>query len=99
MKCLASLIKLVNRMVIVVKRYDMLSRLTECTLLMLKVIHEMYSTQRITYKEFVDHSEKKLQFLNENIGLFTSEDERKIASDLLYKCNSVLSQKAGQYLQ
>lgn len=77
----------------------MLSELAECTLLMLKVIHEMYYTQRITYKEFVDHTEKKLQFLYENIENFTSEAEKRNAFDILYKCNSILSQYDDQYLQ
>jgi hypothetical protein len=64
-----------------------------------KVIHEMYSTQRITYKEFVDHTEKKLQFLNENIENIHSEAERRSASEILCKCNSVLSEHDMHYLQ
>lgn len=78
----------------------MLSELAECTMVMLKVIHEMYSTQRITYKEFVDHTEKKLQFLYENIENFPSEAERKNAFDIIHKCTSVLTQCDNKfYLQ
>jgi hypothetical protein len=82
-----------------VKRYGMLSELAECTLLMLKVIHEMYSTQRITYEEFVTHTEKKLQFLSENVGQFTSEAERENAYDIISKCSSILSEDEVDYLQ
>ncbi|NLH96955.1 MAG: hypothetical protein GX477_06410 [Clostridiaceae bacterium] len=77
----------------------MLSELAECTVLMLRVIHEMYSTQRITYEEFVNHTRKKLQFLSENISQFTSEAERETAYDILNKCRSILSGNEGSYLQ
>ncbi|HEY8350290.1 MAG TPA: hypothetical protein VIM13_10730 [Clostridia bacterium] len=77
----------------------MLSELAECTMLMLKVIHEMYSTQRITYEEFVTHTRKKLQFLSENISQFTSEAERENAYDIIYKCSSILSGEENSYLQ
>ncbi|MFY9568395.1 MAG: hypothetical protein WAP56_04410 [Acetivibrionales bacterium] len=77
----------------------MLSELTECTLLMLKVIHGMYSTQRITYEEFVTHTEKKLQFLSENVSHFTSEAERKNAYDIICKCSSILSANKTAVLQ
>jgi hypothetical protein len=76
----------------------MLSELTECTMLMLKVIHEMYSTQRITYEEFLDHTEKKLQFLHENIGYISSEAERKTATDILCKCTAVMSEHEDHLL-
>jgi len=77
----------------------MLSELAECTVLMLRVIHEMYSTQRITYEEFVNHTRKKLQFLSEIISQFTSEAERETAYDILNKCSSILSGNEGSYLQ
>ncbi len=77
----------------------MLSELTECTMLMLKVIHEMYSTQRITFQEFMDHTEKKLQFLNENIGSISSETERENASKILFKCTALLSEHNDWQLQ
>lgn len=77
----------------------MLSELAECTLLMLKVIHEMYSTQRITFDEFVTHTRKKLQFLSENVSQFTSEAERENAYDIIYKCSSILSEHREGYLQ
>jgi hypothetical protein len=77
----------------------MLSELAECTLLMLRVIHEMYSTQRITYEEFVTHTRKKLQFLSENVAQFTSEAERENAYDIIYKCSSILSENDESYLQ
>jgi hypothetical protein len=77
----------------------MLSELAECTKVMLKVIHEMYSTQRITYKEFVGHTEKKLQFLSENINSFDTENDRRDASDIIYKCSLILSEHEYPYLQ
>lgn len=77
----------------------MLSELTECTILMLKVIHEMYSTQRITYEEFVAHTKKKLEFLSENMQHFSDETERRNAYDIIYKCSSAMSEKSGTYLQ
>jgi len=77
----------------------MLSELAECTMLMLKVIHEMYSTQRIAYEEFVIHTRKKLQFLSENISQITSEAERENAYDIIYKCSSILSGEDEKYLQ
>jgi len=76
----------------------MLSELAECTVLMLRVIHEMYSTQRITYEEFVNHTRKKLQFLSENISQFTSESEQETAYDILNKCSSIPSGNEGSYL-
>jgi restriction endonuclease len=81
----------------VLKRYDMLSELAECTMLMLNVIHEMYRTRRITYKEFLDHTNKKLQFLYENIENISSESERKNASEILSKCTAVLSEPDLRY--
>ncbi len=77
----------------------MLSELTECTILMLKVIHEMYNSQRITYEEFVSHAEKKLKFLSENIQHSSNEAERRNAFDIIYKCNAVMSGDQDTYLQ
>ena len=56
----------------------------------------MYSTQRITYEEFVNHT-RKLQFLSENISQLTSEAERETAYDILNKCSSILSGNEGSY--
>lgn len=79
----------------------MLSELAECTILMLKVIHELYSKQRITYEEFLDYSQMKLKFLKENIDHISSETERKNADDILYKFDSLISDSGQQmaYLQ
>jgi hypothetical protein len=79
----------------------MLSELAECTVLMLKVIHEMYSKQRITYEEFLNYSENKLKFLKENIKYISSETERRNADDIIYKFNSLLSDSSQEvaYLQ
>lgn len=79
----------------------MLSELAECTILMLKVIHELYCKQRITYEEFLDYSQMKLKFLKENIDHISSETERKNADDILYKFDSLISDSGQQmaYLQ
>ncbi len=77
----------------------MLSELTECTILMLKVIHEMYSTNRITYEEFVDHTRKKLEFLSDNIQHFSDEAKKRNACDIMNKCSSVMSGESRIYLQ
>lgn len=79
----------------------MLSELAECTVLMLRVIHEMYSTQRITYEEFLDYSEKKIQFLKENLEYISSETERRDVFDIISKYNALLSNSDEEmaYLQ
>jgi hypothetical protein len=79
----------------------MLTELAECTVLMLKVIHEMYSKQRITYEEFIDYSETKLKFLKENIDYISSEIERRNVVDIIYEFNSLLPENAQKlvYLQ
>lgn len=79
----------------------MFSELAECTVLMLKVIHEMYSKQRITYEEFINYSETKLKFLKENIDSISSEKERRSADDIIYEFNSLLpdSSQKPVYLQ
>ena len=79
----------------------MLSELAECTVLMLKVIHEMYSKQRITYEEFINYSETKLRFLKEHIEYISSETERRNAYDILFKFDSLLSDYGQEmaYLQ
>jgi hypothetical protein len=70
----------------------MLALLTECTVLMLKVICEMYSMQRITYNEFISFTEKKMQFLLENLNNFATESERNNALDILGRCESLITQ-------
>ncbi len=77
----------------------MLSELAECTILMLKVIHEMYSTNRITYEEFVDHTRKKLEFLSENMQYFSDEAKKRNAYDIMDKCSSAMSGGNSIYLQ
>lgn len=77
----------------------MFFELAECTILMLKVIQEMYNTQKISYEEFIDYTEKKLQFLSENIDNISSETERSIAFDIIYKCNIIMSDRNELYLQ
>ncbi|MGI6669511.1 MAG: hypothetical protein ACOX4M_09150 [Acetivibrionales bacterium] len=68
----------------------MLSELTECAVLMLKVIHEMYKKQRITYEEFVNFTELKIRFLASNIDCIPSEAIRRDANDIICKCNSLI---------
>lgn len=70
----------------------MLSELTECTVLMLKVIHDLYRKQRITYDEFLNYTEAKLQFLSENIDCIASEHDRKQATDIIHLCSSLISE-------
>jgi len=70
--------------------FIMLSELTECTIVMLKVIHKLYIAQRITYEEFVSHTAKKLQFLAENLHYFTNEAERRNICDIIHECSSVM---------
>lgn len=76
----------------------MLSLLTECTVLMLKAICEMYNVHRITYNEFISFTENKLQFLLENINSFSTEIERCNALDTLDKCNSIISENDSRVL-
>lgn len=76
----------------------MLSLLTECTILMLKVIHEMYWKKRITYDEFLEFSKVKIQFLMENIDNLSTEADRRNASDIISKCTSLISQNNGTYV-
>lgn len=76
----------------------MLSLLIECTILMLKVIHDMYWRQRITYDEFINYTEAKIQFLLENMDSISTEIERRNASDIINKCTSLKSQNNGQQL-
>jgi hypothetical protein len=70
----------------------MLALLTECTVLMLKAICEMYSKQRITYNEFISFTENKLPFLLENLNNFASEAERNNVLDILDTCKTLISQ-------
>jgi len=79
----------------------MLSELTECTILMLKVIHDMYLSRRISLEEFIKYTELKIQFLSENIDKFSSEADKEKAYDIINKCNSLIMKKTGHtnYLQ
>jgi hypothetical protein len=70
----------------------MLSELTECAVLMLKVIHEMYRKQRITYEEFLSFTDIKMRFLASNIDCIPSEAKRRDANDIICKCNSLIEQ-------
>ena len=76
----------------------MLSLLIECTILMLKVIHDMYWRQRITYDEFINYTEAKIQFLLENMDSISTEIERRNASDIINKCILLKEQNNGQQL-
>ena len=76
----------------------MLALLTECTVLMLKAICEMYSMQKITYNEFISFTENKLQFLMENLNNFTNEAERNSVLDIIYRCESLISQDDGNIM-
>ncbi|MGE5615221.1 MAG: hypothetical protein ACM3XR_12555 [Bacillota bacterium] len=74
----------------------MLSELTECAVLMLKVIHEMYRKQRITYEEFLSFTELKISFLSNNIDSITSEAKRREANEIIRKCNLLLEENNTQ---
>lgn len=69
----------------------MLSLLTECTILMLKVIHDMFREKRITYEEFLDCTEVKMQFLSDNLDNIPAEDDKKKACDILEKCKTLIA--------
>lgn len=69
----------------------MLFELTECTVLMLKVIHDMYQRQKISLNEFLCYTETKIQFLTENINQFSSDADKEKAYDIIHKCNSLKS--------
>lgn len=70
----------------------MLLELTECTVLMLKVIHDMYLRQKISFNEFLCYTETKLQFLSENINQFSSDADKEKAYDIIQKCTSLISE-------
>lgn len=70
----------------------MLSLLTECTILMLRVVHEMYWKKRITYDEFLEFTKIKIQFLLENMDHISTEAERENANDIINKCTTLISQ-------
>lgn len=70
----------------------MLSLLTECSVLMLKVICDMYWKQKITYDEFLRHTEVKIQFLLENMNNIASEADRVMTCDIINKYTSIISQ-------
>jgi len=76
----------------------MLSLLTECTVLMLRVIHEMYREQRITYEEFRNFTKVKIQFLLENLNSISTEAERRKATDIINKCTSLISQNNTEHM-
>jgi len=69
----------------------MLFELTECTVLMLKVIHDMYLRQKISFDEFLSYTETKLRFLSENISFIDSEADKEKAYEIIRKCNSLIS--------
>lgn len=75
----------------------MLSLLIECSVLMLRVIYDMYLRQRITYEEFLNYTEVKIQFLLENMSSISTEIEREKASDIINKCTSAKTQKHSQH--
>lgn len=79
----------------------MLFELTKCTLLMLRVIHDMYLRQKISFIEFLCYTETKIQFLSENICQFSSEADKEKAYDIINKCNSLISEEFAHinYLQ
>lgn len=79
----------------------MLSELTECTILMLKIIHDMYLSRKISFEEFLSYTKVKIQFLSENINKFASESDKEKAYEIINKCNSLIMRKTGHtnYLQ
>lgn len=69
----------------------MLSLLTECTILMLIVIHDMFKEKRITYEEFLNCTEVKMRFLADNLDNISAEDDKKKACDILEKCKMLIA--------
>ena len=76
----------------------MLSLLTECTILMLKVVYDMYWKHMITYDDFLSFTEVKIQFLLENMSSISSEADRRNASDIINKCTSLMSQSNDPHM-
>lgn len=69
----------------------MLSLIIRSTILILSALCEMYSEQRITYREFIKLTEVKINFLIENLDKVSADDERKSANDVIKKCKSLIS--------
>lgn len=69
----------------------MLSLLVECNIVLLKILYEMFQTQRITRQEFLENSKLKIGFLMDNIGKIKSDAERSEAEEVLLMCSSVNS--------
>ena len=76
----------------------MLSLLIECTVLMLKVVYEMYCKQRITYDEFKRFSEVKIQFLVENIDNIPVDENNCHTRDMINQCILLISQRNDYHL-
>ncbi len=70
----------------------MLSRLTDCSILMLRMILDLYLTQKITRDELLKLSETKVNFLTNNIDKIQSEKEKMRAVDILEQIKSFMSQ-------
>jgi hypothetical protein len=75
----------------------MLSLLTECTVQMLKIIHEMYREQRITYEEFNDLTKVKIKFLSDNINTVSYLD-RITVNEILDLCTDLLNQNRNKHV-
>lgn len=71
----------------------MLCKLLECTVQMLNLLYESYQTQRITYNQFLDNTELKVKFLEENIEFIEFKEEKYAAQDILEKCCSIYAYK------
>ena len=67
----------------------MLSLLTECTINMLKIIHEMYREQRITYEEFYDLTKVKVKYLFDRINIIPYKD-RITVNEILSLCTNLI---------
>jgi hypothetical protein len=61
---------------------------------MLQAICEMYSVQGITYSEFIDYTEKKIQFLKDNLDSFPTEAGRTRALDILNRCKALMAKES-----
>ena len=69
----------------------MLSRLTECSVLILRIILDLYLKQKITRDELLMMSEAKVKFLTKNIDKITSEKDKKRAVDIIEQIKTIAS--------
>jgi hypothetical protein len=72
----------------------MLSLLTECTIQMIQIIHDLYREHRITYDEFYNLTKIKIDFLTDNLHNLSSV-ERQTVDEIISQCKVSLRQDGG----